>query len=103
MSSIRIQYTTDSPPATVFKVEFVHCVSCTKGGFLSALAAFSAVAILFGKNSTSLRVFFMDCAPVLTTGFIESSDAALLSTVGLLVRLRLTIMRRRMDMQGERK
>ena len=64
-SSIRIQYTTASPWSVLAVARDITSVNLAKGVCLSAFAAFSAVAILFGKNLTSFLVFFSACAPEL--------------------------------------
>ena len=57
ISSILIQYTIASPLAGCLLACFIAFTSFSIGGSLSTLAAASAVAILFGRNLASSRVF----------------------------------------------
>ena len=56
---MRIQYTMQSPFAAFFGTLCSSSKSWSMGGDASTLAAFSAVAILLGRNLTSARVFFI--------------------------------------------
>lgn len=93
MSSIRIQYTT-ALPFTGLTVAAMASVSLANGVYWSAFAAFSKVAILLGKNLTSVCVRFAGCALVFSgLPSRPAVGASILTSGGVMLRARLLIAR----------